>query len=358
MILFSPPFLLEVARLPSILPPSHAAGGASGRSASLTNLVLLARMVRCAMMATPSPILVQSSPSHSFILTTPPSGRQSPVASYSYSSSLPSPSTLFAKDPILSVRGDNVNSVRNGAIAGFRSASTLLPPVNYSDYAGENLGKIRKELEEGTGFQNRIGKAAKLKKLSIEKGDNVVIELKKDKAEKKRRKNTKGEEQTTLKKTKITKPTSVAGKRTKLGTARKNVGDAKQIAVKASANMLDKADYLVNEEPIDLGLVEAVRRRRAWTPIEDTVCDISKLQDDATTSRALFDTRECTNEEILASGIKNLIADDGYAKNEGIPLSEPEDNRYRRGEALKKRHRIEVVPINMSFFLSILMSSS
>lgn len=212
------------------------------------------------------------------------------------------------------------------------------------------MGKIRKELEEGTDFQNRIGKAAKLKKLSIEKGDNVVIELKKDNAEKKRRKKTKGEEQTTLKKTKITKPIAVAGKRTKLGTARKNVGDAKQIAV--------KADYLLNEEPIDLGLVEAVRRRRAWTPIEDTVCDISKLQDEATTSSALFDTRECTNEEILTSGFENLIADDRYAKNEGIPLSEPGDNRDRRGEALKKRHKIEVLPINISFFLSILINSS
>lgn len=297
-------------------------------------------------MATSSPIPVPSSPSHSFIVITPPSGRQSPVASYSYSSSLPSPSTFFAKDPIVSVRGENINSVRNGAIASFRSASTLLPPVNYSDYAEESLGKFRKELE----VQNRIGKAAKSKKLSIEKRDNVVAELKKDNAEKKRRKKTKGEEQTTIKKTKITKPISIAGKKTKLGTARKKAGDAKQIAVKASANMLDKADYLVDEEPLDLGLVEAVRRRRAWTPIEDTVCDISKLQDDATTSRALFDTTECANEGILTSGFENLIADYGYAKNEDIPLSESENNRDRRSEALKKRHKIEVVPINIYIY--------
>lgn len=246
--------------------------------------------------------------------------------------------------------------MRNGAIAGFRSASTLLPPVNYSDYAGENLGKFRKELE----VQNRIGKAAKPKKLSIEKGDNVVAELKKDNAEKKRRKKTRGEEQTTIKKTKITKPISIAGKKTKLGTARKKVGDAKQIAVKkTSANMLDKADYLVDEEPIDLGLVEAVRRRRAWTPIEDTVCGISKLQDDATTPRALFDTTECANEGILTSGFENLIADYGYAKNEDMPLSESENSRDRMGEALKKRHKIEVVPINIYIYiLSRLINSS
>lgn len=245
--------------------------------------------------------------------------------------------------------------MRNGAIAGFRSASTLLPPVNYSDYAEENLGKFRKELE----VQNRIGKAAKPKKLSIEKGDNVVAELKKDNAEKKRRKKTKGEEQTTIKKTKITKPISIAGKKTKLGTARKKVGDAKQIAVKTSANMLDKADYLVDEEPIDLGLVEAVRRRRAWTPIEDTVCGISKLQDDATTPRALFDTTECANEGILTSGFENLIADYGYAKNEDMPLSESENSRDRMGEALKKRHKIEVVPINIYIYiLSRLINSS
>lgn len=348
----------STARLPLNLPPSHAAGGGSGHSARLTGVVLLARMVRSALMAAPSPILVPSSPSQSFIVTTPPSGRHSPAASYSSSSSLPSPSTLFAKDPILSVVGGNVNCVRNGAIAGFRSASTLLPPVNYSDYAGENLGKIRKELEEDTDFQTRIGKAVKLKKLSIEKGDNVVTELKKDNAEKKRRKKTKGDEQTTIKKTKIIKPMSVTGKKTKLGTVRKKVVDAKQIAVKASANILDKAGSLVDEEPIDLGLVEAVRRRRAWTPIEDTVCDISKLQDDATTSRALFDTKECANEEILTSGFENLIADYGYAKNGDIPLSESENNRDRRGDALKKRHKIEVVPVNIYFFLSILINSS
>lgn len=309
-------------------------------------------------MAAPSPILVPSSPSHSFIVTTPPSGRQSPAASYSSSSSLPSPSTLFAKNPILSVKGGKVNSVRNGAIAGFRSASTLLPPANYSDYAGENLGKIRKEHEDDTDFQNRIVKAAKPKKLSIERGHNVVTELRKDSAEKKRRREHKRDEQTTIKKTKITKPISVVGKKSKLGTVRKKVVDAKQIAVKASANMLDKTGYLVDEEPIDLGLVEAVRRRRAWTPMEDTVCDISRLQDDATTSHALFDSKECVNEEILTFGFENLAADYGYAKNEDIPLSESENNRDRRGEALKKTHKIEVVRINISFFLSILIDSS
>lgn len=341
---------MKVARLPFILPPPYAASGASGRSARLTGLVLLVRMVRCAMMAIPSPILVPSSPSHSFIVTTPPSGRQSPVASYSYSSSLPSPSIFFAKDPILSVRGENLNSVRNGAIVGFRSASTLLPPANSSDYAEENLGKIRKALE----VQNRNVKAAKPKKLSIEKGENVVPGLKQDNAEKRRRKKTKGEEQTTIKKTKITKPISVAGKKPKLGTARKKVGDAKQIAVKASTNMLDKADYLVDEEPIDLGLVEAVRRRRAWTPIEDTVCGISKLQDDATTSRALFDTIKCADEGIPTSGFENLIADYGYAKNEDISLSESENFRDKTGEALKKRHKIEVVPINIYIYIFFL----
>lgn len=308
------------------------------------------------MMAPPSPILVPSSPSHSFIVTTPPSGRQSPVASYSYSSSLPSPSTFFAKDSILSVREENINSVRNGAIAGFRSASTLLPPVNYSQCTEENLGKIRKELE----IQTRVGKAPKPKKLSIEKGGNVIAELKKDNVETKRKKKTKDKEQTTIKKTKITKPISAAGKKNKSGIARKKVGDAKQIAVKASANMLNKADYLVDEEPIDLGLVEAVRRRRAWTPIEDTVCGISKLQDDATASHALSGTTECANEEILTSGFENLIADYGYAKNEAIPVSESENVRDGRGEALKKRHKIEVVPVNINIYVNfyILINSS
>lgn len=307
-------------------------------------------------MATPSPILVPSSPLRSLIVTTSPSSRQSPVASYSYSSSLPSPSTFFAKDPILSVREENIKFVRNGVIAGFRSASTLLSPANYSDYAEENLGKIRKQLE----VQTRVGKATKPKKLAIEKGGNLIAELKKDNAETKRKKKTNGKEQTTIKKTKITKPISVAGKKTKSGIARKKVGDAKQIAVKASANLLNKADCLVDEEPIDLGLVEAVRRRRAWTPIEDTVCGISKLQDDAPASRALFGTTECANEEKLTSGFENLIADYGYAKNEDIPVSGSEDVRDGRGEALKKRHKIEVVPININIYVNfyILIISS
>lgn len=188
----------------------------------------------------------------------------------------------------------------------------------------------------------------------------MIAEHKKDDVETKRNKKTKGKEQTTIKKTKITKPISVAGKKNKSGIARKKVGDAKQIAVKASANMLNKADYLVDEEPIDLGLVEAVRRRRAWTPIEDTVCGISKLQDDATASRALSGTRECANEQILTSGFENLIADYGYAKNEAIPVSESENVRDWRDEALKKRHKIEVVPININIYVNfyILINSS
>lgn len=356
--LFSPPLLLEVARLPFILPPSNAAGGAGGYSARLTGVVLFARMVRCAMMAAPSPIFVPSSPSHSFIVTTPPSGRQSPAASYSSSSSLPSPSALFAKDPIFPGRVEKVSWAGNGAIAGFRSASTLLPPVNYSDYAGENLGKIRKELGESTDLQNRIGKAAKIKKPAIEKRDNVVTGPKKEKSEKKRRKKTKGEEQTTIKKTKITKPISVAGKKTILGAVRKNAEDVKQSVVKASANMLDKAVYPVDKEPVDLGLVEAVRRRRAWTPIEDTVHGSSIIKDDSITPCALFHTGECANEETPTSGFENLIANYGYAKNEDGLLSEPENTKDRRGEALSKRRKIEVVPANIFFFLPRLINSS
>lgn len=247
--------------------------------------------------------------------------------------------------------------MRNSVTAGFRRASSLLPPVNYSEDAGENLEKIRKELGETTDVQNRIGKAAKPKKPSIEKGDNVVTGPTKDNTEKRRRKKTKGEEQTTIKKTKITKPISVAGRKTKLGTVRKKVEDVKQQALKASANMLDKAVYLVDEEPVDLGLVEALRRRRAWTPIEDTVHGSSILKDDATTSRALFHTGEYPNEEIPTSGFNNLIANYGYAKNEGNPLSEPENNGDRRGVALNKRRKIEVVPANTYIFLSSILTN-
>lgn len=228
--------------------------------------------------------------------------------------------------------------MRNGAIVGFRIASTLLPPVNYSDYAGENLGKIRKELGEITDLHNRIGKAAKPEKFSIKIGDNVVTQPKKDKVEKKRRKKTKGDGQTSITKAKITKPISVVGNKNKLGTVRKKVEDAKQSAVKASTKMLDRAFYPVGEESIDLSLVEAVRRRRAWTPIEDTVHDSSKLKDD-----------ECANEEIPTSGFENLVADYGYAKNEDSPVSEPEKNRDSRGEALNKRRKSEVVPANLFF---------
>lgn len=327
----------------------HAAGGTGGYSARLTGKVLFARTVRSAMMAAPSPILIPSSPSLSFIVTTPPSGRQSPAASYSSSSRLPSPSTLFAKDPLSLVRGEKASSVRNGAITGFRSASTLLPPVKYSDYAGEYLDKINKEFGETTDLQNSIGKAAKPKKPSIETGDNVVTGQKKDNTEKKRRKKTKGDEQTTIKKTKITKPISVTGKKTKLGTVKKKVEDVKQQALKASANMLDKAVYPADEESVDLGLVEAVRRRRAWTPVEDTV--------HGTTSPALSHTGEYGNEEIPTSGFENLIANYGYAKNEDSPLSEPENNGDR-GEALNKRRKIEVVPASKYYFLSTLINSS
>lgn len=246
--------------------------------------------------------------------------------------------------------------MRSGSIASFRSASTLLPPVNYSDYAGENLGKIRKELGESTDLQNCIGESAKPKKPSIEKGDNVVTRTKKDNAEKKRRKKTKGEEQTTIKKTKITKPISVAGKKTKLGTVRKKVEDIKQSAVKASANMLEKTVYPVDEEPVDLGLVEAVRRRRAWTPIGDTVRGSLPLKDDATTSLALFQTGECANEELPTSGFENLIANYGYGNNKDSPLSEPENDRS--GKALNKRRKIEVVSANIFFFHSLLINSS
>ncbi len=339
-------------------------------------------------MATLSPILVSSSPSHSFIATTPPH-RPLPIVSMSSSPGLPSPSRLFAREPgflLGSRRGPGPIS----PIAGFTSASNLLPSAHTPDHDGEGFNKTREELGEITDLQNRNGKAVKSKKLSTDIGHSAVngfekgnvqsktpskscnntaaideridlshkaIPPKAKNPEKRRTKKSKGEKQTIIKKSKITKPISISARKMKSAASTKNFESVKVLATNASAKKPEEIVYPRGEEPLDLGLVEAIRRRKVWTPIKDTEQDVSNLDDNGKISCALPHPKEYTNEELSTSRFEDLLGDYRYANNEDSTIFDLDKSRDLRDEALTKRRKLEVSRlICLSFFLLITCS--
>ena len=270
----------------------------------MTRFLHVARTSRYVTMAAANPICVSSSPSRSIILTTPPRG---PLATMSSSPNLPSPSRLFMKKPTSFLTDSHAVSLPIDALAGFTSASTLLLHAHASDHAVDDSNEPRNELGESTNLQKRAEKPVKSKKLSVGKGGSGVSITKKTRApkkipaesgkneagmkeqphtnhesesrglqdsDKKRAKKSKGEAQTKIGNSNITKPGAL-NKKMKSVASIKKLKNGVQAVAQASVKEFERI-YPLGEEPLDLGLIEAIKRRKAWTPIKDTLQEDSR----------------------------------------------------------------------------------
>ena len=324
----------------------------------LTPLSLVGRILRCATLVPASPKSVASSPSRSII-------------TMSSSPSLPSPSRLFSIKPASFKSDSHAISVPFDAIAGFTSISKLSPQVHA---AGDEDDPIepREELEERTNIQDWKGKTVKPKKLPVEKGKAVIKVLKKARASKKtpagkkaaavkeqpevsneaenpevqdsdktRVRKSKGEAQTKIEKGKITKPGALSIKKTKSVVSAKKLKNNAQPVAQASTKKIEET-YPLGEEPLDLGLIEAIKRRKVWTPIKDTSHNTSRLEGGGTTPLAGLAPEDCESEQSALSGFDNLLGDYGYARNDDRPLIGLEKIRDRDGQASTKRRKIDV----------------
>lgn len=335
----------------------------------LTCLLELARFRRSAIMATDIPILL-SSPLHQTIATTPPNGLQVPMSS---SPMLPSPSQLFAKKSLVkSSIPVREGLVSNRSVTGFTSASTLLR----QEQTVETLGAIiNKKLKEPVvkNFQERdhtrnvnpiietnddifSGKKAETDVIIHLKSGNDAdfavgdlrtlekpVVSKPNAKEKKSTKKGKNETQSKIKKGKIIKPgiiSGATGDKAELVKAANLLKDSNQTKVSASSKKGQK--YPAGREPLELLLVEAVKRRKAWTPVKDTIKGFSPSEPIETLQSVHFDPDQCAPEPVRSPVFDILLDDYKCAQqNDGSMLS-LEQTRAVNGEALTKRRKIEV----------------
>lgn len=232
----------------------------------------------------------------------------------------------------------------------------------------------REELGERTNIQDWEGKPVKPKKLPVEKGKAIIKIVKKARAskktltesnktaaavkeqpevfneaenpeiqdsDKKRVRKSKGEAQTKIGKGKITKPGALNIKKTKSVVSAKKLKNTDQPVAQALTKKNEDI-YPLGEEPLDLGLIEAIKRRKVWTPVKDTSQRTSRLEDGGTTPRAGLAPEDCESEQLALSGFDNLLGDYGYARDDDRPFIGLEKTRDTDGQASTKRRKIEV----------------
>lgn len=278
----------------------------------------------------------------------------------SSSPNLPSPSRLFSKKQASSLGDSHAVSLPIDGLAEFTSASKLLLQAHASDHSEDDPIETRKKLGEKTNTKNLEGKSVKPRKLPVGEGESVVNVVKKARApkktpgesgkatekneiqdSKKRGRKSKGEVQAKIEKGNITKPGALNNEKTKLVASARNLKKTDQSVTQASIKKIEEI-FPSGEEPLDLGLIEAIKRRKAWTPVKDTVRCTSPLKECGTTPSAELILKDCVSGQSGPSRFKNLLGDYGYAKDDNIPVNDPAKTRDTDGQASTKRRKIEV----------------
>jgi hypothetical protein len=158
--------------------------------------------------------------------------------------------------------------------------------------------------------------------------------------ERKGKKKRGGEIQAKIEK-KITKPGAIGPTIVK---KRKSATSPKVPRQDNASETIDRFEHKASfgEEPLDLLLAEAVRRRKAWTPPKETLQGPSHLEN---VERGLdeglpFEEHGFARTHSL--GFENLLGDFGYADQRGSCSIGSDQCRNTNGEALTKRRKIEV----------------
>ncbi|KAL8808214.1 MAG: hypothetical protein Q9182_000278 [Xanthomendoza sp. 2 TL-2023] len=210
-------------------------------------------------MAAAEPIVLSSSQTHGFIPTTPPR-RAQPTSSSS--PGLPSLSKLI---------GGMFQS------PGRRAFTSEQSPIAETGRAGAEESRKQTETSDKPNSRGKSVARSKTKRsadtaVAVSAGD---VESGHVGAEKKQLKNPKKDAQTKLKKAKVTKPGSRSSmsKRPEKKFVEDVIGTANG-KCETGANIFEIAESPAVYKEAGLGLVEAVKRRRDWSPAKDMSKDI------------------------------------------------------------------------------------
>lgn len=316
-------------------------------------------------------IVLSSSPSCSPIAVTPP---HAAAAAMSSSPGLPSPSLLFSSMGLSLVSGSSATPIPTDAMTGFASASTLLRKARSDDEAGslssvKRLGLSKRydlqssgkdttqsskelggEKEKVPAFKrprvlhdNRSEMAQEdITRTAVVRPANTVENavILAPKKSRKKKSIDESEAQTTIKKTKITKPGTVS-------SGKKAVGSTKKAKVVVSEPLRPPAstqeeDLRAKEEFRDLCLEKAITRRKEWTPCKDTAPDPTLHEDFEKSVDPELLATPLANEPLI-SRFGNLLGDFGFAQKEGTSVVICEATRQGNGTAMVKKRKIELV---------------
>ena len=340
----------------------------------LTCNYFLRRVVRSVKMAATPALVPSFTPTRA--LTAISSAHTKPTA-MSSSPSLPSPSQLFSSMPLRPQSGSRANPIPADAMAGFASASSLLPQGRSNSENASTIELERLGSEELCGLQKgkdphsksktakvrpeevptfRKPKASRGVQADPRQRNAVITESKvfevcaKDnetlapKKSHKKKSTESNEAQTKIKKSKITKPgTSKVVDRPKK-TSPLTRKPSEVISAASEPLMGTQAeDARAREEFRDLCLEKAIPSRKDWTPVKDTLQ--SKIHIDAIEEHPVSAPHSNIPgaNELSDTCFGKLMGDYGFAQKIKCAATSFEGIRKRDGESIVKRRKIELV---------------
>lgn len=334
-------------------------------------------------MAVANTVVLSSSPLQGVFEHTP----AKLCANMSSSPGLPSPSVFFADKASQSGLGSRGSSIQRDAVAGFASASSILRQSHSygsTKPAASSAAKFlsREGLENDKGGQPVPGRRKPMakKELDADASKPLKAPARKSSVAKKPLTNiaaailiesspvavtgktsstkVKGPAQTKIKKGKVTKAAGAKPEiKNRVKDTRRSIESADCVPAYERSRPpteLSEGDGLedklprrqrqkVQKAPVDgtlpLGLEDATKRRKDWTPVKNTSDRFVTLESVEATS---VDGMVTAAEKIPSTHFGNLLGDYGFAQVTNKANPKPEISRSSSGEALTKRRKLEV----------------
>ncbi|KAL8859130.1 MAG: hypothetical protein Q9178_004393 [Gyalolechia marmorata] len=314
-------------------------------------------------------ILLSSPPRHGFMVATPPSMAQHTKSS---SPGLPSLSDLLVESMPQPTSGSKVTAVPAEATVGLANARSLLqlfhrdkqdntqpshetvhtklPSSNQGSTdkgIKEKVEKSRKELDRSEHARaRRKSKSHLTSKTSVDTviADGVANEGLINTRRKTPNRKPRKDGQTKIKKTKVIKPWSSFSnpKRPKKASIEDILGTAiTRYDIEANISGAENTSAAHNEQ--DLGLVEASKRRRDWTPARDTLKALSLVDQSEAAWSALIPCESPSLVESPTGGLLKRLGEYGFGGADQAAGLGPHPQRGLIGQAATKKRKLDLV---------------
>ena len=207
-------------------------------------------------------------------------------------------------------------------------------------------GPVPLEVDRHTSRGPNEGKSKEFPDISVVEAA-ISIHKEVPSLEKKRSKQPRKHDQSTIKKTNITKPsTSITGQK------RSKAADA-EFALEQQ-RVADGKKPRAAQSECDLGLPEAQKRRKDWTPTKKSV-DGAKPLDEVEAAWSALIPCESPSEKTLDARLGKLVGSFGYADAGNTPVDKTYTSRQLDEEFFKKGRRLDVSlcwPLNRQFLVA------